>query len=172
MYRTEILFIFQHWNREVRLILYDRAWLSEKLLFSKLFPKMLYLTCRGIQSLSLLAVCINITNFVCLCRSNEAFWRIICWTKVVQRVKLYHMRLVSPLYSNAEKWPKSSLSSLCVFQMGELWISWISQNPQGWQSGIIQIWIQHHQNRGNQSKNIRQTTKQGHAKNLSLAPGL
>ena len=37
--------------------------------------------------------------------------------KVVQRVKLYHMRLVSPPYSNVEKLAKSSS---CVYLMGEL----------------------------------------------------
>ena len=35
---------FQNWNRDAKLILYDRAWLPEKFLFNKLFSKMSHLT--------------------------------------------------------------------------------------------------------------------------------
>ena len=38
---------FQNWNRDARLTLYDRAELSEKLLFSKQFPKRPHLTSTG-----------------------------------------------------------------------------------------------------------------------------
>ena len=104
MYVTKILLIFQNWNRDARLILCDRAWLSEQLLFSKLFPKMPPLTCTGTQSLTLVAIYINITNSVSLYRPKEAIWEIVYWTNVFQRVKLYRIRLVLHLDSNFEKW--------------------------------------------------------------------
>ena len=40
---------FQNWYRDARLILYDRALLSEKLLFSKLFPKHTKLIYTGLR---------------------------------------------------------------------------------------------------------------------------
>ena len=46
---------------------------SEKLMFSKLFPKMHHLTCTGTQSLSLVAILHHITYNVHLCKSNYAF---------------------------------------------------------------------------------------------------
>ena len=45
--KHKILLKFQNRDREVRLTLYDRAYLCEKLLFNKLFPKMPHLTGRG-----------------------------------------------------------------------------------------------------------------------------
>ena len=67
---------FQNWNRDARLILYDRACLSEKLFFSKLFPKMPHLPLQT-PSLLLVAIYINITNSVSLYKSSEAFSGIV-----------------------------------------------------------------------------------------------
>ena len=62
-----------------------------------------HLTCTGIRSLLFIAKCINIANFGGLYRSNEAFWGIAYLKEVFQRIKLYYIRLVLPLYSNVGK---------------------------------------------------------------------
>ena len=93
---------FQNWNRDARLIPDDRAWLSEKLLFSKLFSKRPPLTSTDTQSPLFIAIYVNITNIVSLKRPSKVFWRIVYWTKVFQAVKLYHTRLVWHVYSNFE----------------------------------------------------------------------
>ena len=60
------------------------------------------LTCTDVQSLTLVAISINITNNVSFYRSNEAFWRIVYRTKVFQSVKIYHLRLILLFYFNVE----------------------------------------------------------------------
>ena len=75
------------------------------------------LTRTDIQSLTLIAISINITNYVSLYRSNEAFWRIVYETKVFQSVKIYHLRLVLLFYSDVEN--VQNLEAL-TFLMGEI----------------------------------------------------
>ena len=108
---------FRNWNRKARLVLDDRSWHSEKLLFYELFSKMPHLTSTGIRSLTLVAISINITDYVSLYRWNEPFWRIVYKTKVFQSVKIYYLRLVLLFYSNFEN--TQNLEAL-TFLMGEI----------------------------------------------------
>ena len=79
-------------------------------MFSKLFRKMTHMTCYRDPKLAQrhcnLPFSIHITDYVSLCGSYAAFFGIVYWTKVVQRVRIYHLRLLqfwNPSYEENEK---------------------------------------------------------------------